>query len=211
MKGLLFKEPLFHNSVAGIKTITRRLFPEKYLHLNEKPDNYKFVGFDPDGNALFLDKTFEVNAISKATVRYKVGEVVFLKEPYHLVEDKSGEVEAVVYKFENPEFTTKWKNKMFMHEDHSRYKIEILGVSVERLHDITEESAIAEGIEPLLMSSMQLATMGQVYRNYQQQEKMFADGLKPIQSYKSLWDSINGKEMPWKKNPWVIVYKYKLI
>ncbi len=208
MKGLLFKEPLLKGTVAETKTETRRLFPYKYLHLNEKPYNYKFVGFDPKGNAIFQDPNF---GLDKATVRYKKGEIVFLKEPYHLVKDESGEVEAVVYKFENPEYTSKWENKLFMHEDYSRYKIEILEVKVERLHDITDEGAIAEGIEPLLMSGMQLATMGQVYRNYLQQEKMFADGLKPIQSYKSLWDSINGKEMPWRKNPWVIVYKYKLI
>jgi hypothetical protein len=61
--------------------------------------------------------------------------------------------------------------------------MEITGVRVERLHDISERDAIAEGVERDAMCG-------------------------PCSWYQMLWENINGKGS-WVKNPWVWVVEFQ--
>ena len=99
-------------------------------------------------------------------------------------------------------FASAWRSPMFMPRRASRITLEITAVRVERLNQISEEDAIAEGM---------------TYfdgRNYE------ADGWHPndyrrgywpdaVDAYRGLWDSINGKRHPWASNPWVWVLEFK--
>ena len=71
----------------------------------------------------------------------------------------------------------------------SRITLEITGVRVERLQDISEADAIAEGIEALPMKTRQAT---------------------PRLDYQALWESINGPES-WDENPWVWRLEFKRI
>jgi hypothetical protein len=190
MKGMLFNYELglFTATVEGRKNETRRLALEGPL----------------------------------STPRYKVGERLYLKEPIirDLIWDPdrrlypSHSVPPISYKYNYSDLMQKqfkWSNKLFMAEKDARYFIEITDTHTEQLHDITEESCIKEGIQPLLMSNMQLMEMGQLYRNYTAKKALFNEGVSAIESYKSLWDKINKKKCPWDSNPWVHVYNYKLV
>jgi len=75
-----------------------------------------------------------------------------------------------------------------MPRDASRITLEITGVSVERLQDISRGDAMAEGCP---------------FPN-------MADGDNPKDWYRDLWESINGKGS-WKLNPWVWVVKFKIL
>lgn len=80
-----------------------------------------------------------------------------------------------------------------------RITLEITGVRVERLQDISEADAKAEGVEPL---------RGGYWRHYQPgwtQHQLSAKG-----SFATLWDSINGPGS-WDANPWVWVIEFKRI
>jgi hypothetical protein len=57
-------------------------------------------------------------------------------------------------------------------------------VRVERLQDISDIDAMAEGIDP------------------------FAHDVPPIYAYRDLWESINGKGS-WDDHPWVWVIEFK--
>ena len=60
-------------------------------------------------------------------------------------------------------------------------------VRVERLHEITDEGAVAEGIQ------------------------RGADGRwdgAAREAYASLWDGINGKRAAWDSNPWIWVVSF---
>lgn len=80
----------------------------------------------------------------------------------------------------------------------------ILGIKslrVERLHDITEEDAIREGVE-------KVADYGSTgYKLYTDPEKAYSD-IDALWSFRSLWESINGKES-WDANPWVWRIEFK--
>lgn len=82
-----------------------------------------------------------------------------------------------------------WKPSIFMPRWASRITLEITGVRVERLNEISEEDAIAEGVEPLSHG----------FKNYLGADLQCGDARM---SYMSLWESINGAGS-WAKNPWV--------
>jgi len=97
-----------------------------------------------------------------------------------------------------------WKPSIFMPRAASRITLEITGVRVERLRDISEADAMAEGVERTVT--------GDGWRRYCNDPKQEAAGLTPCAtataSYKSLWESINGPGS-WEVNPWVWVVEFK--
>lgn len=83
-----------------------------------------------------------------------------------------------------------WKNPMHMPKAASRIKLEITGVSIERLRDITEEGALREGLW---------------YRNFAEGDK--EPNCKPIDQFINRWKELHGKESL-DKNPWVWVIQF---
>ena len=79
----------------------------------------------------------------------------------------------------------KWKPSLFMPRWASRLTLEIVNVCVERLQEISEDDAFAEGVNT-------------------------GDWLgDPVGEYAKLWDSINAKRAPWASNPWVWVVEFR--
>jgi hypothetical protein len=106
-------------------------------------------------------------------------------------------------KFEEYIINGKWKPSIHMPRVACRVMLKIKSISVERLHDITEEDAIREGIQPLLASRAQLATHGRLYKHYtEHQQGIFGSGLDPVESFSTLWEFVNGQDS-WNSNPWV--------
>jgi hypothetical protein len=92
----------------------------------------------------------------------------------------------------------------------SRLLLEITAVRCERLQDISEGDAVAEGVERVFCP-----TTGTVpakkWKNYL--GRAYQDGMNlnyPIESYFSLWNSINGTDAH-LVNPWVWVVEFKLV
>jgi hypothetical protein len=86
--------------------------------------------------------------------------------------------------------TLRWMPSIHMPRWASRITLEITGVRVERLHDISEADAQAEGAE-------------HIHR---------FDGLKwhtgHASGFEALWEQINGPGS-WDANPWVWVIEFK--
>lgn len=84
-----------------------------------------------------------------------------------------------------------WRPSIYMRREDSRLTLRVEAVRVERLQEISEADARAEGVDPV--------RAGQD-----------ADG--PIKTYRTGfvrgWDSINGKRAPWSSNPWVWVVTF---
>lgn len=188
MKGICFKEPLFHATVRGSKTQTRRI-------MKPQPD---------DGQIWSSILGLEMKP------RYKKGELLYLKEPY--IDDLS--MDKTFYKFDKADFLevqykashlfgtgvppTLWKNKLFMPQSAARYFIKITDVRFERLQEITEEDCIKEGIE-----------MNNIPFEGWYWMKGYYSTDSPILAYERLIDQINGKGT-WDSNPFVFVYDYEL-
>jgi hypothetical protein len=93
----------------------------------------------------------------------------------------------------------KWKPSIHMPKEAARIWLEVTEVRVERLHDITEEDAIAEGVEKL----------NNWWKDYTSDQDAY-DMQTAMCSFDSLWKKINGEES-WNENPWVWVVSFKVL
>lgn len=86
-------------------------------------------------------------------------------------------------------FVERWSPSIHMPRWASRILLEVTNVRVERLNDISEEDAIAEGAEPSILCDD-------------------LDHIRYRSGYKTSWESIHG-DGSWNLNPfvWVIVFK----
>ena len=84
----------------------------------------------------------------------------------------------------------KWKPSIHMPRVRSRITLEVTGVRVERLQDISKADARAEGVRS---NADTLAETG------------YADARF---AYRSLWETINGAGS-WDANPWVWVVEFR--
>ncbi len=98
----------------------------------------------------------------------------------------------------------KWRPSIFMPKAACRLWLKVTDVRQEKLQDITEEDAIAEGIENEFWEDGE--PQSAVWWNYL--DKVWDATLSPIDSFRTLWDSINGDKAPWESNPEISVYKF---
>lgn len=84
----------------------------------------------------------------------------------------------------------------------TRATVQITETRVERLQDITEQDAIAEGIEETGLGGSDR------WRNYTPDEFLSVGWLYPSNSYSTLWNHINGAGA-WQANPWIAVYRFR--
>jgi hypothetical protein len=81
-----------------------------------------------------------------------------------------------------------WRASIHMPRSASRIALEVTGVRVELLQDITEEDAMAEGVEPELVPP---------------------DGgsVPHVEGYRRVWEGLHGAGA-WDLNPWVWVVSF---
>lgn len=94
----------------------------------------------------------------------------------------------------------RWKPADKMPRWASRIILEVTDVRVERLKDITDEQAKAEGIAPLPCGR---------YRCGHDEEGVVTS-LSPVTAFAWLWESINGAGS-WEANPWVWVVAFRRV
>ena len=164
---------------------------------------------------IYAEKTQTRRLAKDKPARFKIGEVVYLKEPYIVNEDEN----FVEYKYANDDIVDrairKWKNKLFMPEKFARYFIKITGVKKQKLHEITEVDAIKEGVEfsrPIPVGFKNYITPS----NYFDKNKTYdVDSFKKKysgaeMSFLSLWEKIN-KGNVFEENPEVYVYDFEVL
>lgn len=156
MKSISFLEELQRQVVARHKTETRRL-------TDPQPDDYLL---NPRGDFILPDGSRADLLARRRLVRprYKVGEVIYIKEPY--VDDI--DPDRVFYKYDpvdiqalmnlgygecldKPGF---WRNKQSMSARMARYFLRITARHGERLQDITDEGCKRKEYFPTLWNAI---------------------------------------------------------
>lgn len=184
-KPILFNSEMVQAILSGRKTQTRRIISEKTLHLfdvaaiagechplglcDQRSQSY-YLEFCPLGNPgdqLWVRETFAAGLCTESTLAYRAT---------HKTEDLE----------EGWGETIKWTPSIHMPRWASRINLLITGVRVERLQDISDADASAEGCK---ISSMQSG-----------------DCLSDM--FARLWKSIYGDES-WQASPWVWVIEFE--
>jgi hypothetical protein len=207
---ILFSGPMVRAILEGRKTQTRRVVkPQPHQHDNfAKPGpwwphkEYAYrIGTRPmvalcphgvPGDRLWVRETWA----------WPGEEEVLYRASHQHIQDKMRS--DPMY----PQFV--WRPSIFMRRYHSRITLEVTGVRVERLLDISGNDAVSEGVEEAAGPDIPL------FRDYVQEPtergrpdfaEWFAD---PRDSFRTLWSSINGAES-WAANPWVWVVEFKRV
>ncbi len=95
---------------------------------------------------------------------------------------------------------------IFMPRWASRITLEVMDVRVQRLLEINEEDAVAEGIESAGETLLGKTPLWKLYGKIAS-----SAALNPTSSFASLWNSINAQRAPWLSNPWVWAITFKRI
>ena len=197
---LLFKTLMVEALLEDRKFMTRRLMTKRNSKCAYPLSELDFSDAVIDGKNIGWEY-LKVKCPSDGTrqrvyCRFDVGDLMWCKETwvnvgYNNCQDGAEDFNSIVWKasqngrdWQNNTHEWRWKSPLFLRKEAARIWLQITKVLVERLQDISEEDAIAEGIESFTHNN---ATF---YKNY------LDDGIvnyeDPRLSFKSLWISING-------------------
>jgi hypothetical protein len=174
--------------LAGRKTMTRRVVkPQPPLHAGNIEESEKYPG----------EFFYWVDGRNKSTSFFcpygQPGTKLWVKETFCIEHQGTIHYRADGWA-SNEDRPSGWTSPFFMPHWASRITLEVIDIQAQRVQDISEEDAIAEGILPF----------SDHHKNI-----LLADGWGQnrianltINQFAHLWDSINGKKYPWEKNPW---------
>jgi hypothetical protein len=201
-KPILFSGPMVRSILEGKKTQTRRIIKTKIPIM----DGWKFhtcvssTCKEDEGKHRFCDNSVCME-IGKNTTeyfksKYYQGDRLWIRETFSIYRHPTNPVVHYRADCGEDDKTLKWKPSIFMPRWASRINLEVTWVRVERLQDISEEDAKAEGV----------IERHDVFHEYykSQVDNVYRRG------YAVLWESINGAES-WKQNPWVWVVEFKVV
>jgi hypothetical protein len=177
----------------GTKTMTRRVIKDVSMIqlLNELEEDDKVYTQNAD-----------IEIIKEKIARYKLGEILAVAQSYKSIHEAmmSGDYGDSKYDAFRSAFvagTKGWSNKMFVRPDLMPHQIKITDIRIERLHDISDEDCLKEGI--IKNWGYRFDTPhGECVRS------------NPRDAFACLIDCVSGKGT-WESNPWVVVYEFKLV
>ena len=200
-RGILFTPPNHRLIRDGIKIQTRRV-------MKTQIENLCFAGFEGTGY-----QPLRMDGEPIGCPYGQLGDRLYVKEGVIIHAD--GETLAGYY-MDGVRVTNLGEKRltaMFMAKRHARTWLDLIDVRVERLQDISEDDAIAEGIigENVIVGAN---CNGGIHHEEMAMRYFFDGGYdegyeSAVEAYEHLWDSINKKTHPWKNNDrvWVLTFK----
>jgi len=214
-RGILFSAPMVRALLVGAKTQTRRAIKlREFGPSSTKGYEWTFR----DRRALWNDVSTEL--LMRKFCRYGLaGDRLWVRETHaqFAVGDRTGTApQCVAYRatcdaddgfdyVNNGDEVmrikvTKWTPAIHMPRWASRITLEVTDVRVERLQDISEDDAKAEGVLSLSEAEVAATNPG---------GKTWSRGPATAR-YELLWDAINGDGL-WASNPWVWAISFKRV
>lgn len=210
---ILFSTPMVQAILKGRKTQTRRV-------MKPQPDE-NGVSYMPNA-PLYWEETYreewkpwkwdteQGESFSKFCPYGQPGDILWVRESC-----ARGLFDEFYYKADGANYV-KWKPSIHMPKAACRIFLKIKSIRVERLQDISPGDAMDEGLEycNVDMDAFEGGEFVADYKNYtwrddeSYEDYFFPSFANPIDSFRTLWQSINGTES-WNANPWVWVVTFK--
>ncbi len=194
---ILFSAPMIRALLAGTKTQTRRV---------AKPVRHPDLGNVYAPGALVLEHEPQ-HVIDRCCPYGRPGDRLWVRESHWWFKDECDHetgyyppaltADDVEYRADGESTRHGWRPSIHMPRWASRILLEITSVRVERLQDISQADAQAEGAPPGHPSIDQIS-------------REFGYPDFPRSWYAQLWEEINGPGS-WAQNPWVWVVEFKRV
>lgn len=212
MQKIMFNETfgLESDTLSGTKERTSRIamsLPENFVKPLGIIESGQYEGW--------MEYLYGEDAHGVIKPRYQIGEIVAIAQRYADVPitmfPDVWYMDALIRQSKG------WNNKMFVMAKFMPHQIEITGIKLERLQDISDEDCMKEGICHAIVPVVDnetgekgdfaykviRKTKGNVSVNYYIH-------TNPKEAFAALIDAVSGKGT-WESNPWVWVYYYKLV
>ncbi len=214
---ILFSTAMISAILDGRKTQTRRVIKDQSL-ITKIPATLtmEHSKFGRPGDLLWVREKFSLLGYwdEGVPVHHIDGQNVIYYQEIGDFEWHDGDGYTEYRKDGNPR--SHWKPSIFMKKEYCRIWLKIKDIRAARLQYISEEDAIAEGVE----QNFNYDTGPIEGEWFKYPVEQYEDGFPAFsakESFESLWDSINGEprknslDISWKANPWVWVIEFERI
>lgn len=213
---IIFSAPMVRAILDGRKTQTRRVlvlpqWANPVSDENEFEMEYSMEQDDGGPPAVWPYATAKrTGCLSPVSCPYgDVGDRLWVKETFQRIPDRrpagywtNPELIGVNFWYKSegnlPTWGGKWKSPIYMPREASRLTLEVVSVRVQRLKEISDEDARAEGAAGLLSEFTRWPGRVDTGR------------WTVLEEFEAGWDSLNAKRgFPWAANPWVWAVEFR--
>jgi hypothetical protein len=196
---ILFNGKMVTAILSGQKTQTRRIVKSVSPRLEQfcfkEGERYPYYFRRKD--AVWDSFATMEELAAKHCPHGKPGGALWVRETWAKLSDYIGNdpgaaalASGYFYRQQSPDALPRWRPSIFMPRNACRIFLKIKSVRIERLQDISDKDARAEGCSPGNSASV----------------------VDWIKGFQILWDSINQKRgHGWESNPWVWVIEFQEI
>lgn len=205
---MLFSAPMVRAILDGRKTVTRRIVKARDLEWMDvhqglrEPDKAERCPYGQPGDRLWVRETWQFydwTDDGQPCVRFAADNAS--KWPLRIPEEQADRLTEIWaglsapenYSIDNHARDRRWRPSIHMPRWASRITLEVTSVRVERLQDISEADALAEGVtdDGSLVTDLAGNDRGGAFA-----------------AFAALWEVINGADS-WDDNPWVWVVEFR--
>jgi hypothetical protein len=234
-KSILFSTEMVRAILEGRKTMTRRVI--KPQPIGAPDGKYRYDGVQEGIHAIEL-----LSGSGYPTEKYFTcvrppfmeGDVLWVRETWADIPEtapgnfhyKASATDADLEWFTQQGW--KWRPSVHMPCDAARIFLRVTGVTVERLSDMSDKDAIAEGVltnieysdlsaegKPSGVPCLQCGGTGLYTAHSMMGACPDTDCERcgtPVKRFRLIWDSLNAKRgFSWEPNPWVWVYTFERV
>ncbi|WP_165064032.1 ASCH domain-containing protein [Paludisphaera rhizosphaerae] len=182
-----FTAPMVRALLEGRKTQTRRIIEPQPVLL---PDKFWRLHGAAWSEGISRVPVMPGHSLAKRAPYGQDGDLLWVREAWVPQPNREGPGYLSDATWFPPEWAGRWESAIDMPREYSRLTLEITGVRVERLQEISEADAIAEGAWSGLYDT-----------------PLAPDEIRP--AFTMLWDFLYG-EGSWDANPWVWVLEFNV-
>lgn len=207
IKPILFNADDIRATLDGRKSVKRIVIKPQPTYSTHDGFSWKGAAYGTE-----LPPTIKGAAYNfRCACPYQPGDILYVRETWGVYNRNWWESDYFMYRADYPDGATtyefdnhicdlpKWRPSIHMPKEAARIYLKVTDVRVERLQDITEDQAKAEGFEPIMSTKD-----SPFYTPWQG---------APVENFKYLWNStIKKKDLPlysWNANPWVWVIEFE--
>lgn len=211
---LLYSTSMVQATLDRLKSQTRRVItPNNTVGFAIKKKLLDFSEIFPNGKFGVKVKELASDALWRGQCKWQPGDLLYVRETW----TKTDNGNVYVYKADakdsegkywdsitpgDPNKEVTWKPSIHMPKEASRIWLRVKDVRAERVQDISEQDAIAEGINGSKLHEIVYGPNLAIYGG-------------PVIGFQKLWNSINAKrengQYAWDSNPWVWVIDFDVL
>jgi hypothetical protein len=212
---MLFSPENVPGLIAGTKTQTRRVLRAGFqLEGKSLIGTENFPGVPKLGVQAWFREQQTGDALGVRCPHGQPGNTLWVREPFRFGQSWDGskprqvpEMASIRYEADGTERIPlgisldpwgRFRPGMFLPRHFARILLRVTEVRVEHLQSIDDQSALAEGV----------VQVGLGWRDYSKDRSLWQVVDSPVDSFRTLWESING-EGSWHLDPlvWVVVFE----